>query len=261
MQKNIYCRLFIIFICMIFLSCAAKDSTLKSKKTESLFGKRKKMVSELNTKVDDISTYISKNDSLIKLLSEKNLEYENLIVFLNDKIESVDQKITYIDSVNLNISYTLNSFQDEVETISKSYNEISQITFKDTIDEISPINDEEFKKIYIESLAFYQNAEWEKSLNGFQYLLSTGNINMLLDNCQYWLGETFFKMRKYHNAIDEFNKVFLYLDSNKRDDSLYKLAKCYMLLEDEVKANESLISLVEKYPNSEYVKKAQQILK
>jgi len=246
---------------MIFLSCAAKDSTLKSKKTESLFGKRKKMVSELNTKVDDISTYISKNDSLIKLLSEKNLEYENLIVFLNDKIESVDQKITYIDSVNLNISYTLNSFQDEVETISKSYNEISQITFKDTIDEISPINDEEFKKIYIESLAFYQNAEWEKSLNGFQYLLSTGNINMLLDNCQYWLGETFFKMRKYHNAIDEFNKVFLYLDSNKRDDSLYKLAKCYMLLEDEVKANESLISLVEKYPNSEYVKKAQQILK
>ena len=99
-------------------------------------------VSELNNRVDDISTYITRNDSLINLLNEKNSEYENLIVFLNDKIEAVDQKITYIDSINLNISSTLNSFQDEVETISKSYNEISQVTFNDSISEIPPIDDE-----------------------------------------------------------------------------------------------------------------------
>ena len=34
-----------------------------------------------------------------------------------------------------------------------------------------------------------------------------------------------------------------------------------MLLGDEIKANESLINLVERYPNSEYVKKAKKILK
>ena len=260
MQKSFNHKLFFIFICMILLSCTARDKGMKSRKADNFIGNRKKIVLDLNDKVDDIALYITKNDSLIKLLNEKNLEYESLIVFLNDKIEAVDQKITYVDSINSNISYTLDSFQDEVQTISTSYNEISQITFNDTIDKKNPINDEEFKNIYIESLAFYQNAEWEKSLEGFQYLLSTGNTNMLLDNCQYWLGETYFKMKQYHKAIDEFNKVFLYLDSNKRDDSLYKLAKCYMLLGDEIKANESLINLVERYPNSEYVKKAKQIL-
>ena len=261
MLKNFNFRLFFIFIYLILLSCTVSNESLKSKKNMRLIKNKKYTVSELNNKLDNISTYIAKNDSIMNILNEKNSEYENLIVFLNDKIEAVDQKITYIDSINLNISSTLNSFQDEVETISKSYNEISQVTFNDTISEIPPIDDEEFKRIYIESLAFYQNAEWNKSLEGFQYLLKTGNVNILLDNCQYWLGETYFKMKKYHNSIEEFNKVFLYMDSNKRDDSLYKLAKCYILLGDEIKANEALINLVENYPNSEYVKKAKKILK
>jgi len=259
MLKSLNLRLFFIFIYLIFLSCASNSESLKTSKLK--LKKKNKSVSELNEIVNDISDYIANNDSLINLLNEKNLEYENLIVFLNDKIESVNKKINSIDSVNSNISETLNSFQDNVEIISKSYNEISQITFSDTLIETSQIDDEEFKRIYIESLAYYQNAEWNKSLEGFDYLINTGNTNMLLDNCQYWLGETYFKMKKYHNSIEEFNKVFLYMDSNKRDDSLYKLAKCYILLGDELKANEALVNLVDNYPNSEYVKKAKKILK
>ena len=51
------------------------------------------------------------------------------------------------------------------------------------------------------------------------------------------------------------------MDSNKRDDSLYKIAKCYILLQDELNANKTLDNLIENYPNSEYVKKAKDLLK
>ena len=261
MLKTFNFRLFFAFTCLIFFSCVSNNGNFRSKCKNNSTGKKKVLITDSVDKVNNISVYISKNDSLITLLNEKNLEYENLIVYLNDKIELLDKKMTYVDSVNSNISTTLLSFQDDVELISKSYNEISQVTFSDTLTETSSINDDEFRRIYIESLAFYQNAEWEKSLEGFQYLLSSGNVNIFLDNCQYWLGEIYFKMKKYHKSIDEFNKIFLYLDSNKRDDSLYRLANCYMLLEDEVRANEALVNLIDNYPNSEYVKKAKKILK
>ena len=258
MLKTFNVRLFFVFTCLIVFSCVSNNGNFKSKLKQK---ETEDKINSVDNKDNDISFFISRNDSLIDLLNKKNLEYENLIVYLSDKIDYLDKKVFHVDSVSTNIANALVSFQDEVGLISKSYNEISQVTFSDTLIEVSSIDDEEFKRIYIESLAFYQNAEWEKSLEGFQYLLDSGNVNIFLDNCQYWLGEIYFKMKKYHNSIDEFNKVFLYIDSNKKDDSLYRLANCYMLLEDEFKANEALVNLIDNYPNSEYVKNAKKLLK
>ena len=258
MLKTFNLRLFFVFTCLILFSCVSNNGNFKSKFKKKII---KDKIDSTDSDKDNISFFISRNDSLIDLLNEKNLEYENLIVYLSDKIDYLDGRVLHVDSISTSISNALVSFQDELGLISKSYNEISQVTFSDTLIEVSSIDDEEFKRIYVESLAFYQNAEWEKSLEGFQYLLDSGNISIFLDNCQYWLGEIYFKMKKYHNSIDEFNKVFLYIDSNKKDDSLYRLASCYMLLEDELKANEALVNLIDNYPNSEYVKKAKKLLK
>ena len=110
-------------------------------------------------------------------------------------------------------------------------------------------------------MADYQNAEWDKSLSGFGFLIHSDANHDLADNCQYWIGEIYFKMKKYHLSIKEFEKVFLYMDSNKRDDALYRIAKCYILLKDELNANTVLNNLIENYPNSEYVTKAKDLLK
>ena len=123
------------------------------------------------------------------------------------------------------------------------------------------ISTEDFKERYVESLAFYQNGEWEKSLEGFKYLVTLGTDTDLLDNCQYWIGEIYYKLKKYHYAIEEFKKVFLYVDSNKIDDALYKLSKSYAFLGDYKNANKVLVQLVENHPRSEYVTNAKELIK
>ena len=212
-------------------------------------------------RIDKLGEYSAKNDSVISFLQNKIDDYERKLLYLDNKIENIDSYVFYIDSIHSNISNSLLVFQDNINLLRSTYSEISEVSSLDSIKKFPPIDDEEFKDRYLSSLTLFQNGEWEKSIEGFNYLLNTSSNNSLLDNCQYWVGEIYFKMKKYHLSIKEFKKVFLYMDSNKRDDSLYKIAKSYILLNDELNANISLNDLIENYPNSEYVKKAKELLK
>ena len=109
---------------------------------------------------------------------------------------------------------SLIDIEDNINVLSTTYNEIAQVTFSDKIEDRPIISEEDFKDKYIESLALYQNGEWEKSLEGFKYLLTIGANNDLLDNCQYWLGEIYYKLKKYHFAIEEFKKVYKQKNGN-----------------------------------------------
>ena len=248
-------RLLLFFIWgFLFFSCSSN--------LDKGIGKRTKPKNSIMTdKLDREHVYDMKNDSLINQIQEKIYEYEALLSSLDNKINTINDKVSYIDSVNSNISLSLSSFEDNINLFRNTYNEISQVSSIGDIKKFPPINDEDFKDKYLASLTFFQNGEWEKSLEGFDYLLNTKSSNTLLDNCQYWVGEIYFKMKKYHLSIKEFKKVFLYMDSNKRDDSLYKMAKCYIILKDELNANNTLNDLIANYPNSEYVKKAKELLK
>ena len=200
-------------------------------------------------------------DSLINELLYKNLQNEQKIKDLDNKVTYLKNKSNYMDSTNSNIYLSLIAIEDNINTLSTTYNEIAQVTFSDNIGDRPIISEEDFKNKYIESLALYQNGEWEKSLEGFKYLLTIGSDNDLLDNCQYWLGEIYYKLKKYHFAIEEFKKVFLYANSNKIDDALYKLSKSYSHLGDEVNSNKVLVELIENHSNSEYVKTAKELIK
>ena len=251
-------RLFFFFVTScLFISCSSNvEKIKKNRRVKS----NDDTVVELNNKLDNIYIYLAKNDSLVNILREQTINYQEQLSNINNKIKAVDGKIIHIDSINSNISLSLLSFEDNINLLRDTYNEISEVSSTGDIKKFPPIDDEEFKNKYLTSLTSFQNGEWEQSLKEFNYLLNTGSENSLLDNCQYWVGEIYFKMKKYHLSIKEFKKVFLYMDSNKRDDSLYKIAKCYILLKDELNANKTLDDLIQNYPNSEYVKKAKELL-
>ena len=242
---------------LIFLLGILPFSSCKTKSMSSVNFENNQSKIEYKT----ILSTVNVNDSIINVLNEKNIYYEKLLINLNDKINSLENNLNYIDSTNSNVYLSLIEIKDKIDILSTTYNEIAQVTFTHEIKDIPPITDEEFKDKYIESLAFYQNGEWEKSLEGFKYLLTIGINNDLLDNCQYWIGEIYYKLKKYHFAIEEFQKVFLYVNSNKIDDALYKLSKSYSHLGDQVNADKVLVQLVENHHNSEYVKTAKELLK
>ena len=91
----------------------------------------------------------------------------------------------------------------------------------------------------------------------FSALLGSNVRQSLADNCQYWIGECYYALKNYDQAIVEFEKVFRYSNSNKSDDALLKLGLTYLRLNKPAAAKSQFELLIANHPRSEFVDLAQ----
>lgn len=117
-----------------------------------------------------------------------------------------------------------------------------------------------FANVYTEALALYNARKYQQALAMFDDLLARNESNDLVDNAQYWKGECYYGLRDYNQAALEFQKVFMFSNSNKLDDAQLKLGLCYLRLGDRDRARIEFNKVIENYPDSEYVARAQTYL-
>jgi len=79
----------------------------------------------------------------------------------------------------------------------------------------------------------------------------------LADNCQYWIGEAFYAMGKYEEAVAEFEKVFAFDTNNKTDDAQFMIGMSNVRTGDSMTARIELENLMNFYQDSEYLARAQ----
>ena len=194
--------------------------------------------------------YNSTSDSL-------NIELTNSIVKMSNKVRILEDRASYTDSTNFEILNMLVMFENKISSLTDSYREISELQTKGSLNN-KDMTDSEFREKYIDGLSLYQNSDYNKSLKVFEELILVDKSHDLADNCQYWLGEIFYGMKDYRRSIKEFEKVFKYKDSNKYDDSQYKLGLCYVNIGNKSRAKDEFQKLLDLYPNSEYYQKSRQ---
>lgn len=118
----------------------------------------------------------------------------------------------------------------------------------------------EFRSRYQYALNQFNARNYQEALSVFTELLSRDANNSLSDNCQYWIGECYYGLLNYNQAISEFEKVFSFPNSNKSDDAQLKLGICYLKLGDRQQARAEFERLLSNYPDSEYVGLARRYL-
>jgi len=111
---------------------------------------------------------------------------------------------------------------------------------------------------YSEALASYRRRDFASAAQQFEGLLGGGIRDDLADNCHYWIGESYYGMRKYTEAITHFQMVFNYKRSEKKDDAQLMIANSYAAAGNTSAAREAYNTLVSSYPASPLVKKAQE---
>ena len=205
-----------------------------------------------------------KNDFIKQNSVDENdiqVDVINTMVRMKNKVKILEDRAFYTDSLYFEIVNDLVQIENKIVSLTTSYKEMIQLKTSGSIKDLPSISDEEYTARYIESLSFYQNGEWNKSLDGFTYLIAVNSSHDLADNCQYWVGEVYYALKDYKRSISEFEKVFSFPGTNKADDTQYKLGLCFLNINNKTRALEEFTKVTDYYSNSEYYKKAKQYIK
>lgn len=98
----------------------------------------------------------------------------------------------------------------------------------------------------------YDTRQYDRAIAQFTQLLETAPEDELADNAQFWIGECYWGLGKYRQALTAFSKVFVYAKTEKADDAQFKIARCHLALEEPDKAQAAFQKLLDEYPESEY---------
>lgn len=117
-----------------------------------------------------------------------------------------------------------------------------------------------FENAYQAAYSSYMAKDYQVAINSFEQLIQQDMNHSLSDNCQYWIGESYYGLGEYQTALIEFEKVSNFINSNKEDAALLKIGLCYEKLSQNDSAKQTFQRILDKYPNSEFVSLAQQLL-
>lgn len=113
---------------------------------------------------------------------------------------------------------------------------------------------------YQEALNDVYAHRYEDAITRFQELLRQNDTDELADNCQYWMGESYYAIGNFQLAIAEFEKVFAFENNNKSDDSQFMIGMAYLKMGDAKLAQLELNNLLTFYQSSEYIARAERQL-
>ncbi len=110
----------------------------------------------------------------------------------------------------------------------------------------------------------YENAwkrlkekDYRRAIQQFKKFVENHSNSSLTDNAQYWIGESYYALKDFDQAISEFDKVReRYPDGDKVPAAWLKMGFAFSELGEHATARLILQEVIRKYPQSETAKKA-----
>jgi tol-pal system protein YbgF len=107
----------------------------------------------------------------------------------------------------------------------------------------------------------YQRGNFDLAIDGFRDFLSASANSDLADNASYWIGESLFSLKKYREAIEEFdNVVTKYPKSDKVPGALLKKGYAYINIGERAQGVVQLQYVLHEHPRSQEAALARQRL-
>ena len=221
------------------------------------------IVGMLNSIVEGLERYDNSIDNNISSLGDNiNSRLENITGDITNMstdisgLETINQELI-IGSLRKNINVN----QEIKDTPTRDDSSQDETLLEDLGTHEKKLSKEEYKTSYDKGYSKYLLGEHSQAINIFNDLLNDNSNNDLADNCQYWIGEIFYNRKEYENALDAFYKVFEFEDNNKEYYAQYKIALCYLSLDDIPNALKEFQNMIDNHPaDSELVKKSKRLI-
>ena len=202
----------------------------------------------------------------VQMLGNKLSETDNRVVALSEQVDQVSP--AKIEELSNRIALLTEAFKDVYQKVA-AIEILPQIKIPKTTTTkpavFSPsdpsvlITGSDYD-MYQTALSTFDAKSYDKARDLFASVIQKFPDGDYADKSQYWIGECFFAQGNYQQAVAALNKVLEYKNSEKADDATMKLALCYMRLGKNDIAAEQFQKLIDRYPASEYVPRAQKYL-
>jgi len=113
---------------------------------------------------------------------------------------------------------------------------------------------------YESALAKFKAKDFHGTIADMEALLN-GNVEpKLADNCRYWIGESYYGLKNYKDALKQFTTVLGLPRSEKKADATMMSGNCQAALGNAAAAREAYEKVVSDFPTSPLVDKAKEKL-
>jgi tol-pal system protein YbgF len=109
---------------------------------------------------------------------------------------------------------------------------------------------------YNAALDMFNSRNYAGAMEQFQALLQSGEAGDLADNCQYWIGECYYGMGNYSDALRNFQMVLEYKRSGKIPYAVLMSGNCQSALGNRSAAVEAYQKVITDFPASPVAGKA-----
>tara|TARA_B100000029_G_scaffold164513_1_gene160628 strand:+ start:1402 stop:2286 length:885 start_codon:yes stop_codon:yes gene_type:complete len=186
-------------------------------------------------------------------------EFSSNLIKLDNKVNILEDRAFFMDSLYFSLVTDMVIIENQINSLINSIDEIEYFSKQKKLNNIdSKLIDYAFE--YQSAHQLYMSGDYDLSLNKFKFLLNNEISNDLADNCQFWIAQIYFVQNDYLSAVNEFNKVLDYKNSNKSVDSFYKIGLCFIKLNDNQKAINAFQKIIVNYPKSKYFNKANEFI-
>jgi len=118
------------------------------------------------------------------------------------------------------------------------------------------------KEVFDMAYADYAKGNYELAMEGFKIYRQQFFDSPLADDALYWIGECLFSLKKYNEAIEQYNLlIFNYPQGNNIPAAYLKKGMSFTELGKKEEALSVFKLLISKYPNDEETRIAQQKIK
>lgn len=180
-------------------------------------------------------------------------EMDNKILILKERVDENRMSISGLRETTYNISPPERL---KVVKLDKAKKEAPKSNTK------TPVVNKKPEDIYYEAQDLFFDGELKEAEKLFRLFVRRYPKNDLADNALYWIGEAYYSINDYNNAIVEFKRVVAeYPKGNKVPDSLLKIGFSYTEIGNKRGARKTFIRLIKAYPDTAATEKARAKLK
>ena len=189
-------------------------------------------------------------------------EFSSNIIKLYNKVNILEDRAFFMDSLYFELVTDMVIIENQIASIENSIKEIDIINkkLKSQVSDKKENLTIDYNYEYKVAHQMYMRANYEASLSKFKFLLDNDIEQSLADNCQFWIGQIFFSKNDYSRALDEFNKVLEYKNSNKQSEAIYKMGLCHLANSDNSDAKKMFQKIITDYPKSKYYNQAYEFI-